>query len=235
MYTWGRNQFGQLGHDDTKDQYFPKLVDIQFVYFVDMAGGYFHTVAISGTPTHLDPHHFFSVYNIILFNLDEGDIWTWGHGGNGRLGHGGTEDVKRPKLVELPDVDIKVRDISLPHLSVADNSVQNAPRFKLVAAGDHHTLVITSARRIVSRDRSSTTTSSGNKLKPGGSMRKKISRQKSLNASPRQISVPNIPKISLDAVRAAKTAGEMSVPKDASPRTPHSPLNSPISDQVSIL
>jgi hypothetical protein len=66
-------------------------------------------------------------------------------------------------------------------------------------------------------------------------MRKKISRQKSLNASPRQISVPNIPKISLDAVRAAKTAGEMSVPKDASPRTPHSPLNSPISDQVSII
>jgi alpha-tubulin suppressor-like RCC1 family protein len=193
LYTWGRNQFGQLGHDDTKDQYFPKLVDIQFVYFVDMAGGYFHSVAIS----------------------DEGDIWTWGHGGNGRLGHGGTEDVKRPKLVELPDVDIK-----------------SAPRFKLVAAGDHHTLVITSARRIVSRDRSSTTTtSSGNKLKPGGSMRKKISRQKSLNASPRQISVPNIPKISLDAVRAAKTAGEMSVPKDASPRTPHSPLNSPISDQ----
>lgn len=48
MYTWGRNQFGQLGHDDTKDQYFPKLVDIQFVYFVDMAGGYFHSVAISG-------------------------------------------------------------------------------------------------------------------------------------------------------------------------------------------
>ena len=51
MYTWGRNQFGQLGHDDTKDQYFPKLVDIQFVYFVDMAGGYFHSVAISGTQT----------------------------------------------------------------------------------------------------------------------------------------------------------------------------------------
>lgn len=66
-------------------------------------------------------------------------------------------------------------------------------------------------------------------------MRKKISRQKSLNASPRQISVPNIPKISLDAVRAAKTAGEMSVPKETSPRTPHSPLNSPISDQVSLL
>jgi hypothetical protein len=102
-----------------------------------------------------------------------------------------------------------------------------------VAAGDHHTLVITSARK-QSRDRSSTT-SSGKKLKPGGSMRRKISRQKSLNASPRrEISVPSIPKISMDAVRAAKTTGEMSVIiKDLSPRSPKStPLNSPISETV---
>lgn len=61
MYTWGRNQFGQLGHDDTKDQYFPKLVDVQFVYFVDMAGGYFHSVAISGTVTHQIRTTFFTV------------------------------------------------------------------------------------------------------------------------------------------------------------------------------
>ena len=66
-------------------------------------------------------------------------------------------------------------------------------------------------------------------------MRRKIGRQKSLNTSPRQISVPNIPKISLDAVRAAKTTGEMSVPGDISPRSPRSPLSSPIRDKVSFL
>lgn len=58
-----------------------------------------------------NPHLLFPVPNALFLSLDEGDIWTWGHGGNGRLGHGGTEDVKRPKLVELPDVDIKVRNI----------------------------------------------------------------------------------------------------------------------------
>lgn len=68
-----------------------------------MAGGYFHSVAISGTGL------IRSASTLTLLYSDEGDIWTWGHGGNGRLGHGGTEDVKRPKLVEFPDIDIKVR------------------------------------------------------------------------------------------------------------------------------
>ncbi len=33
--------------------------------------------------------------------LENGDVWSWGYGGNGRLGHGSETDEKRPREVEI--------------------------------------------------------------------------------------------------------------------------------------
>jgi alpha-tubulin suppressor-like RCC1 family protein/regulator of replication initiation timing len=103
VYSWGRNQFGQLGFGDTKDQTFPKKVEPSVnAKFKDVAAGYFHSVALS----------------------DDGVIWSWGHGGNGRLGHGNTNDLRSPKAIETCEY-----------------------RFTKIASGDHHTLAITGPQR----------------------------------------------------------------------------------------
>ena len=47
VYSWGHNNFGQLGHGDTKDRKIPTLIDgltkIKKIYC-----GYSHTMAING-------------------------------------------------------------------------------------------------------------------------------------------------------------------------------------------
>ncbi|KAL7506841.1 hypothetical protein ACHAXN_004063 [Cyclotella atomus] len=67
VYSWGRGEDGQLGIGDTSDQDEPTYVDaLRGVGVKEIACGSGHTVVLTG----------------------EGEVYTWGRGDDGRLGHG---------------------------------------------------------------------------------------------------------------------------------------------------
>ncbi|XP_037609794.1 probable E3 ubiquitin-protein ligase HERC1 isoform X5 [Sebastes umbrosus] len=78
LYTWGEGDFGRLGHSDSQSRNVPTLVkDISGVGQV--ACGSSHTVAVA---------------------QDGRTVWSFGGGDNGKLGHGDTNRVYRPKVIE---------------------------------------------------------------------------------------------------------------------------------------
>ncbi|XP_060677251.1 probable E3 ubiquitin-protein ligase HERC1 isoform X1 [Hemiscyllium ocellatum] len=78
LYTWGEGDFGRLGHSDSHSRNLPTLVkDISSVGQV--ACGSSHTIAVS---------------------QDGRTVWSFGGGDNGKLGHGETNRVYRPKVIE---------------------------------------------------------------------------------------------------------------------------------------
>ncbi|XP_072108525.1 probable E3 ubiquitin-protein ligase HERC1 isoform X1 [Mobula birostris] len=78
LYTWGEGDFGRLGHSDSHSRNLPALVkDISGVGQV--ACGSSHTLAVS---------------------QDGRTVWSFGGGDNGKLGHGDTNRVYRPKVIE---------------------------------------------------------------------------------------------------------------------------------------
>ncbi|TYZ64576.1 hypothetical protein PybrP1_001487 [[Pythium] brassicae (nom. inval.)] len=79
VYSWGRGEDGQLGLGDTSDQHRPVLVDaLQERRIVQIACGSGHTVVLT----------------------EEGEVFTWGRGDDGRLGHGDNGWKFVPRLVE---------------------------------------------------------------------------------------------------------------------------------------
>uniref|UniRef100_T1JES7 HECT-type E3 ubiquitin transferase n=1 Tax=Strigamia maritima TaxID=126957 RepID=T1JES7_STRMM len=78
LYTWGEGDYGRLGHGDSSSRNMPTCVkDISNVGQV--VCGSSHTIAIS----------------------QEGrTIWSFGSGDNGKLGHGDTNRVYKPKVIE---------------------------------------------------------------------------------------------------------------------------------------
>lgn len=79
VYAWGRGEDGQLGLGDTSDQYKPVVVDIlKDKSVVQIACGSGHTVVLT----------------------DEGQVFTWGRGDDGRLGHGDNGWKYVPRVVE---------------------------------------------------------------------------------------------------------------------------------------
>jgi len=79
IFTWGRGEDGQLGLGDTSDRDLPTAVDVlRDVPVRSVACGSGHTVVLSCS----------------------GDVYTWGRGDDGRLGHGdaGWKYVPRPAV-----------------------------------------------------------------------------------------------------------------------------------------
>ncbi|XP_037104179.1 probable E3 ubiquitin-protein ligase HERC1 isoform X3 [Syngnathus acus] len=78
LYTWGEGDFGRLGHGDSSSRNIPTLVkDISNVG--EVSCGSSHTIALS---------------------KDGRTVWSFGGGDNGKLGHGDTNRVYKPKVVE---------------------------------------------------------------------------------------------------------------------------------------
>ncbi|XP_042200055.1 probable E3 ubiquitin-protein ligase HERC1 [Callorhinchus milii] len=78
LYTWGEGDFGRLGHGDSNSRNIPTLVkDISNVG--EVSCGSSHTIALS---------------------KDGRTVWSFGGGDNGKLGHGDTNRVYKPKIVE---------------------------------------------------------------------------------------------------------------------------------------
>ncbi|KAH9329532.1 hypothetical protein KI387_001640, partial [Taxus chinensis] len=138
LFTWGDGDKGRLGHGDKEQKLAPVCVSTLREYNVqEVACGHSLTVALAsgkvftmgsssygqlGTPTS----------NGMLPSLVEGkwaeerveevacgayhvavltarkEVYTWGKGANGRLGHGNVEDCRTPSLVEdLKDKEVK--------------------------------------------------------------------------------------------------------------------------------
>lgn len=70
VYIWGRGKHGQLGHGDERNQFSPRPIDLSVFRAVQglnsMACGFNFNCAV--TP--------------------KGELFTWGYGAHGQLGHG---------------------------------------------------------------------------------------------------------------------------------------------------
>ena len=78
-WSWGRGDYGRLGHGDQQRQLLPKKIEAfvgQRVVAVS-AGGHYS----------------------LAFTAD-GAVWSWGGGGRGQLGHGDMQDQLLPKKIE---------------------------------------------------------------------------------------------------------------------------------------
>eukprot|EP00252_Welwitschia_mirabilis_P002527 TRINITY_DN12498_c0_g1_i1.p1 TRINITY_DN12498_c0_g1~~TRINITY_DN12498_c0_g1_i1.p1 ORF type:complete len:462 (-),score=87.69 TRINITY_DN12498_c0_g1_i1:131-1516(-) len=79
VWSWGGNENSELGRDATLHSWIPNPVtSLDGVNIVQIACGGFHSLALS----------------------DDGKVFTWGHGGQGQLGHGSTHNVKVPQIVK---------------------------------------------------------------------------------------------------------------------------------------
>ncbi|AWP11407.1 putative E3 ubiquitin-protein ligase HERC2-like [Scophthalmus maximus] len=88
LYTWGRGNYGRLGHGSSEDQTTPMLVTaLKGLKVVGVACGSGDAQTLAVT--------------------ENGQVWSWGDGDYGKLGRGGSDGCKTPKLVEkLQDLDI---------------------------------------------------------------------------------------------------------------------------------
>mmetsp|Transcript_79200 Transcript_79200/g.181308 ORF Transcript_79200/g.181308 Transcript_79200/m.181308 type:complete len:280 (-) Transcript_79200:87-926(-) len=81
LYAWGHNAAGQLGTSDTVDQFTPRADNkVWHRPLVSVCCGDSHTALLTRG----------------------GELYTWGHGGHGRLGHGSEGDVWIPRRVRGP-------------------------------------------------------------------------------------------------------------------------------------
>eukprot|EP00656_Telonema_subtile_P046328 TRINITY_DN5272_c0_g1_i1.p1 TRINITY_DN5272_c0_g1~~TRINITY_DN5272_c0_g1_i1.p1 ORF type:complete len:1086 (+),score=432.55 TRINITY_DN5272_c0_g1_i1:162-3419(+) len=88
VLSWGSGWWYRLGHGDQDNQLLPmELSALSGKLIVEIAAGTAHSAAVSST----------------------GDVYTWGYGGNGRLGHDDYHNQEEPRLVKtLRGMDRKV-------------------------------------------------------------------------------------------------------------------------------
>lgn len=79
LYTFGSNSYGELGLGDTEDRSFPTKVE-----------------ALSGVAKIVDATY--GAYS--LLQLENGELYNFGRGDSGQLGHGDEEDKSAPTLIE---------------------------------------------------------------------------------------------------------------------------------------
>lgn len=84
LYGWGWNKFGQIGVGDNIDHCLPQLVKFPSNQkVVQIACGWRHTLAVT----------------------ERQNVFSWGRGTNGQLGHGESADRNVPKIIEALSVD----------------------------------------------------------------------------------------------------------------------------------
>jgi len=77
LWTWGQNQYGQLGDETNITRLFPKRINNIPIGIEKIAGGGYHTVVVQ----------------------NNGNVWTWGQNKYGQLGDGTNIDKNYPVIV----------------------------------------------------------------------------------------------------------------------------------------
>jgi len=79
VYTFGGGEHGQLGHGDKVNKIKPTLVQsLDGIFLQQITCGWSHSVALTS----------------------KGEVYTWGNGDHGKLGHGSGKKVSTPQLLE---------------------------------------------------------------------------------------------------------------------------------------
>ena len=87
VYSWGINDYGQLGHGDTKDRYIPTLIDgLNKIKKIYCGGDY--TMAINGNKINFQKY-----WNL---KLENDELYVWGRNYSGQLGLGNFTKRKKP-------------------------------------------------------------------------------------------------------------------------------------------
>ncbi|KAG5897066.1 hypothetical protein JTB14_025882 [Gonioctena quinquepunctata] len=100
LYTWGKGFYGRLGHGTCEDCLTPTLVAAlsgQHIIKVACGSGDAHTLCVT----------------------NQGRVYSWGDGDYGKLGRGGSEGSKIPRLIEKLQ-NVEIADVYCgAHFSVA--------------------------------------------------------------------------------------------------------------------
>jgi len=105
VYTWGRGDDGRLGHGDNGWKYVPRLAQaLHGQVIIQVTCGSYHTAAVSNS----------------------GELYTWGGGMYGKLGHGNENGCSTPRKVEA---------LTGSHISQ-------------IACGSRHTAAVTSTGKL---------------------------------------------------------------------------------------
>ncbi|MFA6867165.1 MAG: hypothetical protein WCR54_06570, partial [Clostridia bacterium] len=100
LYTWGANNYGQLGNGYIVDALEPQRIIVQDVIFKEIACGNGHSLALSST----------------------GELYTWGHNNYGQLGDGTSDDCYTPKHIAVSGVTFKQIACGYDHsLAISSN------------------------------------------------------------------------------------------------------------------
>ncbi|KAJ8985747.1 hypothetical protein NQ317_014400 [Molorchus minor] len=103
LYTWGRGNYGRLGHGTFEDCSTPTMV-------AGLSGQHIVKIACGSGDAHT------------LCVTSQGKVFSWGDGDYGKLGRGGSDGSKVPRLVEKLQ-NIEITDVYCgPHFSVALSS-----------------------------------------------------------------------------------------------------------------
>ncbi|XP_020575707.1 ultraviolet-B receptor UVR8 isoform X1 [Phalaenopsis equestris] len=79
LWSWGANSNYELGRGDNADDWRPKPIpSVQDTRIVQIASGGYHSLALT----------------------DKGEVFSWGHGGHGQLGHSSNKSQKVPTFIE---------------------------------------------------------------------------------------------------------------------------------------
>ena len=99
VYSWGEGSYGRLGHGDTISIKSPKLVEaLKDVVVVQVSSGARHSAAVT----------------------EDGVLYTWGSGTDGKLGHGNTESAYTPKVLSAVSKAVWVACASSHTLAIAE-------------------------------------------------------------------------------------------------------------------
>ena len=103
VFSWGSNSYGQLGLNDTIDRNKPKMIESLNNYRIT-------EIACGGN---------FSL--ALTESMNNTNVWSWGYGKRGALGHQSNENILKPKSIN-----------DLEGLAI-----------EKIDAGDHHSICVT--------------------------------------------------------------------------------------------